>query len=427
MSGFLSSPPAGSLGSQIETGVWEDRRRAFRMLLQRPLLVADGPHAQAFALVRRHADWLRDWLARHTHWRLHVDNELARLRKYPADLADATRPAADPRSGVSFSRRRYVMFCLALATLERAERQTVLGDVADGIRGLAAADPAITEAGLHIDLTQRDQRRDLVQMIRLLIDLGVLVRVDGDEEQFVMDKAEVLYAIHRVALAALLNIHRGPSTVDDNDRLAARLDALVSEPAPDGDDARNRIIRTRLVTRLLDDPVLYYADLTDAERAYLATQRPHLIREIEAATGLVAEVRHEGIAMVDPKGDATDLGMPEEGTNGHLTLLLAEWLANRAKGVPREQPVIVGLAALRERTAELIVQYGKEWRQAAREPGAEAALTEQTVDRLEALRLIRRVEDGVAVRPAIARYALDAPRVTGDGDPEQAALWKAPQ
>lgn len=51
-------------------------------------------------------------------------------------------------------------------------------------------------------------------------------------------------------------------------------------------------------------------------------------------------------------------------------------------------------------------RYGKFWRKAAREPGAETALAEQAVAQLESLKLIRRAEGGIEPRPALFRYAI---------------------
>jgi Protein of unknown function (DUF2398)/Protein of unknown function C-terminus (DUF2399) len=75
----------------------EERRRALRALLRHPLLTRAGPDPAAFALVRRHAGWLREWLAANVGWSLQVDTGLARLRKLPGRLGDRTRPAlAEP-------------------------------------------------------------------------------------------------------------------------------------------------------------------------------------------------------------------------------------------------------------------------------------------------------------------------------------------
>ncbi|HUF91586.1 MAG TPA: TIGR02678 family protein [Candidatus Limnocylindria bacterium] len=390
-------------GARLDEVIAGERRQALRALLRRPLLSAAGASSAEFGLVRRHAGWLREWLARHPGWMLQIDGETARLRKTPADLADATRPAREPGTGAPFSRRRYVILCLALAALERADRQTALGRLADDVVALASADPALAAAGMSFTLTGQDQRRDVVHVMRFLLDLRVLVRVHGDEQQYLSGRGDVLYNVNRPALAAMLNVRRGPSTIDEP-ALDRRLEALVDEPVPDTDDGRNRRLRSRLTRRLLDDPVVYYDALTGDERAYLSSQRAFVVGQIEEATGLVPEIRREGIAMVDEPGDLTDLGLPEEGTEGHLTLLLAEHLAGCAR---RDGPVAVGHAALRRHVAGLIARYRVYWRKDAGEPGAENALTEQTIERLEALRLVRRTDDGVVPLSGLGRYAID--------------------
>jgi uncharacterized protein (TIGR02678 family) len=199
----------------------------------------------------------------------------------------------------------------------------------------------------------------------------------------------------------------------------------VEEPLPDTDESRNRRLRSQLTRKLLDDPVVYYDELTDAERAYLGSQRAFVLAQIEEATGLIPEVRREGIAMVDESGELTDLGLPEEGTEGHLTLLLAEHLAECAR---RDGPVAVGPAALRRHVAGLVARHRAHWRKDVAEPGAEVALTGRTIDRLQALRLVRCTEDGVVPLPALGRYALDS---GDDGDVGDDAftgdLWEQPE
>jgi len=143
----------------------------------------------------------------------------------------------------------------------------------------------------------------------------------------------VLYNVNRPLLTAMLSVRRGPSTIAATE-FEERLASIVEEPIPDTEDAQNRQIRVRLVRSLLDNPVLYYESLGERERAYLDRQRGFILRHIADATGLIPEVRAEGIAMVDDRGDMTDLALPEEGTEGHLTLLLAEYLANACETIP---------------------------------------------------------------------------------------------
>lgn len=378
--------------------------RAARALLARPVLRARGAEGDAFVLVRRHAGALREWFDRNTGWRLLVDGEVARLVKTAATTGDPTHPARDPRTKAAFSRRRYVLICLALAALERADAQITLGRLAEQTV-LGAGDPELAAAGVTFTLDRRDERTDLVAVVRLLLDLGVVSRVAGDEEAFVREAGDALYDVDRRVLAALLAPSRGPSTVEATG-FEERLAALTEEFPAATDELRNQQIRHRLTRRLLEDPVLYYDDLDSAELAYLTHQRHAITSRITELTGLVAEARAEGIAMVDPHDDLTDVRMPETGTEGHATLLLAEYLAAR----PGDS---VGLGELRTHIRAMAVRHRAYWRSDAAKPGAEVDLTEHAVRRLLALGLIRFEGELIRARPALARYAVGEATIQG--------------
>ncbi|RKT07401.1 uncharacterized protein (TIGR02678 family) [Streptomyces sp. 3211.6] len=409
----MSTPLAEVLEGQHAA----ELRKAARALLKQPLLLARGRSADEFRLVRRHASELREWFDRNTGWTLQADAEAARLRKIPGVLTDPTHPAREAtRAAAPFTRRRYVLLCLALAALERGEGQIALGRLADQVV-LDAADPHLARAGIQFTLDRREERLDLAAVVRLLLSLGVLRRVAGDEEAYVSGAGDVLYDVERRVLAGLLAARRGPSTVHA-ETLADRLTELVADTALDSDELRFRAMRRSLTRRLLDDPVLYYDGLSDAELGYLTRQRGFLTSRITELTGLVPEVRAEGIAMVDPDDDLTDVRMPEQGTHGHVTLLLAEHLA-AAGG-----PVTADRLALRVR--ELAAEHGGFWAKSAREPGMEAELVEQAVARLAALGLVSRTAHGVAPRPALARYAVGATVLREPGTARMPAQRKAP-
>lgn len=393
------------LREEAEPLIDEERRAALRTLLQRPLLTPHGETAPAFTLMRRHRDWLADWFAHHADWSLVVTAEAARLRKQPAHAADGTRGAVEPQKEEPFNRARYALFCLALAALERGGRQVTLGRLAELVAMALAADPAFAIHGFLWSLDHAAGRRDFVNVLRLLVALRVLRRVQGDEEGLLHDRAtDALYNVSRPVLALLLAARRSPSLVAATD-FPARLEALLETPRPDTPEARNRALRTGFVRRLLDDPVLYYDELDDEQRAYLDRQRGFLLPDLAAATGLHAEVRAEGLALVDLDGDCTDSGLPEEGTEGHLTLLLATWLADRLRGGDAGP---VSIEALRQQTARFIRRHQHHWRREVRERGAEIWLTEMVVDRLAGLALVAREPEGVRPRPALGRFGLRA-------------------
>ena len=176
---------AASESSTITPEIEADRRRALRALLRCTLLMATGETNKDSAPgVRRHSEWLKDWLAKFPAWSLHIDRELVRLRKMPADLQDDTRPAVDRVSGTAFSTRRYALLCLVLAALEESDAQTTIGRIAVKIMQFVHGDRNLQAAGMILDIENYDQRRDLVHAIRFLIHAGVIQRIDGDERQF---------------------------------------------------------------------------------------------------------------------------------------------------------------------------------------------------------------------------------------------------
>ncbi|MEV7930878.1 TIGR02678 family protein [Kitasatospora sp. NPDC088779] len=376
-----------------------ERRRAARALLAQPLMTSGS---EEFRLVRKHAGELAAWFTHETGWRLLVDTETARLYKTPARLDDTTRPARAPRTKVAFTRRRYVLLCLALVVLERADAQITLGRLAEGVL-TAAGDPVLSASGIEFRMDRREERSDLVAAVRLLLEWGVLHRVAGDEEAYLSESSnDVLYDVRRRVLAALPAATRGPSTVEatDPDR---RLVELTREVAPDTEELRLRALRHRLTRRLLDDAVVYYAELPEDEHTYLVSQRYAITRRISELTGLVAELRSEGIAMVDPDDELTDVRMPEQGTEGHVTLLVAAHLATTDGG--HTEPQLVELVR------QLAVQHRAYWRKSAAEPAAAAELLAQALGRLAALDLIARSGETVTAKPALVRYALAAPTV----------------
>src|ERR1700761_3112829 len=176
-----------------------DLARATRALLRRPLL-RHGADPDAFQLARRHAAALRSWFDQNTGWRLHADTEVARLFKLAEPDADGTHPAREPRSQLPLGRRRYVLLCLALSVLERADAQITLGRLGEGVLP-AAGDERLAAAGVTFELTGREERSDLVAVVRFLIQLGALARVAGEEDAFVREAGDVLYDVERGVLA----------------------------------------------------------------------------------------------------------------------------------------------------------------------------------------------------------------------------------
>ncbi|PSJ65381.1 TIGR02678 family protein [Mesorhizobium ephedrae] len=383
----------------------EEFRECLRALLMTPLM---SPAHEDFAAVRRQAEALREWFSRETGGILQVEREGARLFKRPGMVTDAMRGLP------GYDRRRYVLLCLACAVLERADPQITLRLLGERLLELAA------EPGLDFSFTLEAQheRRELVSVCRILLGLGVLHRVAGDEETFVQaggDQADALYDVQRRMLAGMLAAMRGPSTWTPEEAPATldeRLHALVDEHVADSEEGRRTALRHRLARRLLDDPVVYVDTLDPEARAYFLNQRGTMAARLCEAAGLVAEQRAEGLALVDEAGALTDVAMPAEGTDAHVTLLVAEHLAagqrqRKSNGADAtREPIGIREHDIIDFLREARASYGRYWRKSAREPGGERELAAIAVERLEKLQLAVLKDGTVYPLPALARFAL---------------------
>jgi uncharacterized protein (TIGR02678 family) len=389
----------------------EERQRAIRLLLAQPLVSDAGPDPETFALLRRDAPWLRRWFSDHLGYRLVVEPDLARLHKRPVP-GRLLRPARS-RTGRPFDPRRYCLLCLALSALERLEVQTVLSELAAQVELLARS-----EEGLEpFDLNRYSERLAFVDAVRLLVDLGVLEAVAGDEQGFTKGRADAdaLYDVHRRRLSQLLVAEVPPSLVSDAEELA-------QETYPDTDEGVNRRLRHRLLRRLLEEPVLYLADLEAAELAYLQSQRHRLVRLATDATGLEVEVRREGLALLDAGGVLTDETFPASGTAAHAALLLGEFLTGSARGSGRDEAptavdrTTVPRAAIRTELEALRRRYGRSWAKQYRDDDGLDRLLHEALERLAAMGLVREHPEGVEPLPALARFTSEDAAAAAEAD-----------
>lgn len=444
-------PSANSLAEVLDASRREERRRALRALLARPVLfdreIDSGNHRgtreaqfleDAFVLVRRHADYLGHWIARYTGWTLIIRADSARLVKHPVNTEDATRMAVNPgSSGGPLSRSHYVLWCLMLTVMHEEGRQTTLKRLAEQSIRLAETMPELAKHGCEYNLKSASTRRAIVCVVRLAIRYGVLHRVGGEEEHFGQnDTVDCLYNIHPGLLTDLLSLpntllndtgespHEPDRILSDSESVIEavdqtrfferRLESLLDPLGREGEDSlRPRELEHRLIRRLIDDPVVYFDELNEREYQYFQSQRSRLFEVIESAIGLVPELRREGVAMLDPTGDLTDVKMPDSGTVGHATLLMAEFLSQQLTsneeasdaGIP---PDALSRETLLAHLSSLAETHQSNWRKGITELAQLKLLLDDCLGRLEMLRMIRFRRNGsVIALPAIHRFVAD--------------------
>lgn len=306
------------------TGVYDEdeRRRAARLLLSKPMLTAEGD-GDDFRLVRKHARELTRRFAENLGYRLVVEPKVARL--YKAGLGrDPSRPLLRRGSDRPFDPRAYALLCLTMAALARCRDQLMIDELVGEVRG------AIAQAELEIDLDAPADRRALYAALMALIEFGVLRERDHDGgglERWVTDSlARSLLDVDRDRLRLL-----PAASVTDASSPADLLDAAALPSAAGG-------ARVAVRRRLLESPVMTTGDLTEEQAEWWRRNRNREQERLGELFGVELELRAEGALVIDPEDELSDVAFPGKGTAKQFALLLVErlarWCAEHGAGGP---------------------------------------------------------------------------------------------
>lgn len=125
------------------------------------------------------------------------------------------------------------------------------------------------------------------------------------------------------------------------DRELAR--AVPAGPPGLADDAADLILRaaeaepgTAVRRRLAETPAVLAADLPEEQRDWLDLHRRTGPAALAEFLGLEVELRAEGVALLDPADELTDLALPGTGTLAQAALLLVERLVEEVRPLPGE-------------------------------------------------------------------------------------------
>lgn len=292
-------------------------QKAARLSLRHPLITASYPDASALPLVRKWFRQLRADFGEVLGHTLLASGDTVRLRRVQ-DALDGTRPAVT-RARRPFDRRRYAYLVLTLSALGRAGVQIALSELADAV----AAEAGRID-GLGMDTGRKPDRDAFVDAVSWLEARGALRIADGSATDWVNDpeRAEALYDIDREVAGAIY----APSRVLQHLNSVADLLGGPGGPAPaQGREARRRVNARRARRLVVEQPVVYYADVDEELRGQLRS--PSLAEDVERLTGLGVERRAEGVALVNAGQRFTDVTFPSAGTVAQAALLLCARIA----------------------------------------------------------------------------------------------------
>lgn len=404
-----------NLANQLVVAEREEVARGIRLLLATPLITATVA-PEAFDLVRRRREPIEKWFEYYCGWTLVVEPRLGYARLVKVRVAhDPTRPARRTRAGrAPFDRRRYTLLCVVAAELLTVP-VTTIGLLADRVVQATTTDPVVPA----FVTSNRAERMAFVDVLRLLESMGAVEVMDGTTDAYLdSPAAKVLYRVDSTLLMRLLAAPVGPSQLavpvaEVPLRFPELLDQLGRErrygdaDAPVSDVQRNLRSRHSVFRRLVDDPVVHYDELSDAERAYLASPTGgRLLRRAADEGGFVLEERAEGVMLIDPEGLATDSKFPDDSSNAKVAaLLLLDVIASAPGAVATEQLIAEAQALLRK--------FSK-WAKAYRDDDGPARLVADALDVLTGFGLVQVGSGVVHACPAAARYALTGARSNDD-------------
>jgi len=379
-------------------------RECARHLIQRPLMCKEHD-PDLFRLLRRHETDLDRWFTQRLGYRLHIDADTARLFKMGA--VPAQRPLRT-RTGRAFLPLEYALLALVLGSTAAGPAVISLRDLVHQVRSAAG------EAGVVVDDSPAT-RRALVAVLQWMIAHGLAAELHAGVDAYAGDAgADAVLRIRpdRIALVALPTLV-GASSADE---LLARAERR---------DAARQWMRCRLV----EEPVLYRSDLSEAEWAELRRRLGEEARLLEEMFGLTLEARGEGVAAIDPPGAFAAQRFPTTGTVGHAALLLIEALRSHA-AIAIEWTELVG------HLEDLVATHRRGWSKDL--VAAPERLARQVVELLVELRLAERTEvpapaaedgsasgdarSGIRLLPAAGRFFCTLPEESAEPE-RQAAFW----
>lgn len=283
-----------------DTVIYEIRDAARN--LERHTFLTNARNPDFLMLVRRHSAELKRRFGETVGYRLVVESTFARLLKPPLPDTSPVRALQGPNGPVG--PRVYQYICLLAAALQApgAADQWLISSLVAQVRSDAATAGIITGDSYT-------ERRDLVTAVNLLAEFGVVEETEGTATAWAVGQdPEVLLTVDQTALSY-----------------------LIANPVI-GETRTERPART-LARRLVEDPILDRALLTDEEERVWIRDRGALEEHLEELFGLHLEVRREGALAWDFAEDATDEPFPGQGVPRQLALMfVTELVGTREPG-----------------------------------------------------------------------------------------------
>ncbi|CAM3982579.1 TIGR02678 family protein [Cohnella lubricantis] len=399
MSGVKSSAirrTGRTLRSETNAAMALERKQAcVHALLNRPWILKEDDQEMYFA-VKDHYEELRDWFMDRAGFSLIVTRGLAKLERTPAV------PQAWMGFGEFREVRDYIFFTYALWYLEGKTEmdQFLLSDIVEEVREQMAT------GGLEADWRHYHHRLSMVRALKKLASLGVLVLVDGDENDWAQNEGH--NALYECSPHSRYVLRRFPQDLTAYRSMEELTDPVRYADTPDGANARKR---HRVFRRFLLEPVVLDRHWEpDLLSTYVLTQRRYIMDNLQRMLGMEGRRYREGLLFFHPELTGEAELFPTLSGASDLVLLLAGELRrqlNREDHSRYAEPdgsIRLERSELEGILLKLHERSGMYWSKEFRESSS-AELAEIVLEHLEQWGFGEREDaNHILVSPALARW-----------------------
>ncbi|WP_246042166.1 TIGR02678 family protein [Cohnella pontilimi] len=297
-----------TLRSEVNSAQAQERKQAcVHALLNRPWILKEEDQDLYFS-IKDHYEELREWFMDQAGFPLIVTRSLAKLERTPVV----------PHAWMGFEEfrevRDYVFFTYCLWYLEGKTEmdQFLLSDIVEEVREQMAI------GGLESDWRHYHHRLSMARALKKLTSLGVLIMVDGDENDWAQNENK--NALYECSPHSRYVLRRFPQDLTTYSSMEDLADPILYADTPDGQNIRKR---HRVFRRFLLEPVVLDRYWDDDSLPYVLMQRRYIMDHMQRMLGMEGRRYREGLLFFHPELTGEAALFPTLSGVSDLVLLIA--------------------------------------------------------------------------------------------------------
>jgi len=290
--------------------------------------------------------------------------------------------------------KEYRMLCYLLMFLEdkEIEQQFVLSEITEFLQ-------MQFDEG-EIDWTKFPTRKQLVRVIKYILDAGLIKQNDGDESSFARDEyTEVLY--ENTGISKYFLRYFGSDIMD-----YANPEDFLSQAWHDIDEDRGILRRQRIYRRLLLSPGVYRDDVSNEDFAYIRNYRNQIERDFQSILAWDLHLHTSSAYLVLDDVKRVGKNFPSSNTFDEMIAILFPYLTSKLKKAPTIAPeqYLLELDEFKKHLNKGITQI-KPYISKSYRDRSDETLTEEITDAMLKYGFIKTTGDEVIVYPIIGKLA----------------------